>query len=188
MTVTLAPPPPPPVPIPPGWEGLLDQGEVILWQGQPSGRVRFGFAEIGAAIFGLFFAGFALFWMIMASMAGGFFWMFGLIHFSVGIGIIFAGPLGGAWVRRHSYYTLTNQRAFIAKDMPFVGRRLASYPIGPTSEVLFEEERDGAASLYFARAERRNRRSNGRRKIGFEQISEGRKVLGLMRGLQRQGQ
>ena len=72
--------------------------------------------------------------------------------------------------------------------MPFVGRRLASYPIGPTSEVLFEEERDGAASLYFARAERRNRRSNGRRKIGFEQISEGRKVLGLMRGLQRQGQ
>lgn len=188
MTVTLEQPPPPPAPIPPGWEGLLDPGEVILWQGQPSARLRFGFAEIGAVIFGLFFAGFALFWMIMAAMAGGFFWMFGLIHFSVGIGIIIGGPLGGAWVRRHSYYTLTNQRAFVAKDFPYVGRRLASYPIGPATEVLFEEASDGAASLYFATAERRNRRSNGRRKIGFEMISEGRKVLGLMRGLQRPGE
>ena len=62
---------------PAGWEGILDTGETILWQGRPDGKIVLRPANTATFVFGLAFAGFALFWMIMASTAGGFFWAFG---------------------------------------------------------------------------------------------------------------
>lgn len=55
-----------------GWEGILADGEEILWQGRPSINMSNNSRRIPAMIFGLFFAGFALFWMVLASQAGGF--------------------------------------------------------------------------------------------------------------------
>ena len=72
-----------------GWDGILDDDEAIVWQGRPDGKVVFRPGNIIGFLFGLAFAIFALFWMILAASAGGFFWAFGLIHFSVGIGISF---------------------------------------------------------------------------------------------------
>lgn len=179
------PPPPPPAPVPAGWEGILDTGEAILWQGAPDGRIRFQLRQIPAALFGLLFSGFALFWMVMAAQAGGFFWMFGLIHFVAGLAVMGGDPLGGAYRRRHTHYTLTSRRAFIASRLPWRGRQLQSYPITGTTPLTFEEETDGLSTIYFATADRLNRNGRAPKHIGFELIPEGRRILSLMRGLQR---
>jgi len=88
--------------IPTGWGDILDPGETILWQGRPDGAMVLKLSNIVMLVFGLFFAGFALFWMVLAASAGGVFWMFGLIHFSVGIGIAFGALFWSAYRRRHS--------------------------------------------------------------------------------------
>ena len=154
------------------------------WQGRPDGRLVVAPTDMLSGAFGFFFAGFALFWMIAASQAGGFFWMFGLLHFAVGIGVMVGGPVRSMFMRRRSWYTLTNRRAIIASDLPLVGRRLESYTItshtpltlvehGAVSSVIFSEKRGWGRSAYRTTP------------IGFERIAEGRDVLGLMQQLQK---
>jgi hypothetical protein len=178
------PPPPPPAPVPAGWEGILEPGETILWQGQPDGRIAFRPVYIFPGLFGLAFSGFALFWMLMAAQSGGFFWMFGLLHFAAGIGVMLGGPVGGAWKRRRSFYTLTSRRAIIAGTSYFGTKSLNSYPITAATALEFED--NGALStVTFHREHWRDSDGDSRsRDIGFEQIEDGRKVLALMRHVQ----
>ncbi len=167
---------------PTGWGDILDPGETILWQGRPDGAVVLKLSNIAMLVFGLFFAGFALFWMVLAARAGGMFWMFGLIHFSVGIGIAFGALFWSAYRRRHSWYTLSNRRAFIATDLPLRGKRLKSWPITPVSML---ELVDGAlGSVHFAQATKRGKNRSYRVKVGFERIADGSRVYRLMRNIQ----
>jgi hypothetical protein len=177
-----------------GWEGILEPGERILWQGRPDAKFYLSGAHVFSGLFGLFFAGFALFWMVLASSAGGFFWMFGLLHFCVGLGIMLAGPLGGAFVRRRTWYTLTDHRAFIATDLPWRGRALADYPITPETRITFHD--GDLPSIHFAMRggpvisknvamQRRKMRRTYTSPIGFDRIPDGRHVLSLIRQAQR---
>ena len=169
---------------PPGWEGLLDEGENILWQGRPDKALHIKPRAVGGAIFGLFFAGFALFWMVMASQAGGVFWMFGLLHFAIGLSIVFGALFYPSWKRRHTWYTLTNRRAFIAEDVPFRQRSLKSYPI--TQDTPIELRGEEFATLIFARETKRdNDGDTTSTEIGFERIAEGKRVFQLIRDIQR---
>jgi len=166
------------------WDGILDPDEHILWQGQPDARFRFGLTDLIMGLFGLAFAGFALFWMIMASRAGGFFWMFGQIHFAVGLGIAVGKPVGSWWMRRHSFYSLSNKRAFIASDFPVRGRQLRTWEIGPESPVQLID--GDPQTVNFATELRRTAKGGTiTRTIGFEGIHDGRKVIGLIRAIQR---
>lgn len=165
-----------------GWEGILDEGENILWQGRPDAAVVLTVTNVGVFLFGLAFAGFALFWMIMASQAGGGFWMFGLIHFFAGLGISFGAMFWNAWRRKHTWYTLTDRRAFIATDIPFKGRKLASYPI--TSDTVIEYKAGGLATLHFAREMRQGNKRNYHVPVGFERVADGDVVYRLMRDIQ----
>lgn len=166
-----------------GWDGILDPDERILWQGRPDGAVRWKFGHIASFIFGLFFAGFALFWMIMASRAGGGFWMFGLIHFSAGIAIAVGPPFWSAFRRRHTWYTLTDRRAFIATDLPLRGKKLTSYPIGEST--VLDYDRDEPATIHFAHETVRTKNGSRRHRIGFERIGGGADVYDLFRQVQR---
>ncbi|MFN3207829.1 MAG: aspartate carbamoyltransferase catalytic subunit [Roseovarius sp.] len=163
------------------WDGILDPGERVLWQGRPDARVTVGIAAVGSMVFGLIFAGFALVWMILASQAGGFFWMFGLIHFSVGLGLAFGGILWEPWKRRHTWYTLTDRRAFIAQDLPLRGRTLKSYPI--TDQTRLELQGD-PGSVMFDHEMRRRKNGHYRVDIGFERIAEADEVMRLIRQVQ----
>ena len=169
--------------IPSGWEGILDPGEKILWQGGPDPSIVLSPGSVATFLFGLAFAGFALFWMIMASLGGGFFWMFGLLHFGVGVSIASGGIVWPAWRRRHSWYTLTDKRAFIATDMPITGRKLKSYPI--TTETVLEFDARDPASIYFHSDYKRTKNGSREVRIGFERIAEGKHVYDLMRSVQR---
>lgn len=170
-------------PVAAGWEGILDPGEVILWQGRPDRALHIGFTHVLMFFFGLVFAGFALFWMAMASAAAGLFWMFGLIHFSVGVAIMVGGPLVSLYKRRHCYYTLTDRRAFVASDSPLLGRSLQSYPIVAQSPVSLDEGR--LSDVYFATRQVRVKNGSRTVSIGFERIENGRQVLSLIRQVQR---
>lgn len=167
-----------------GWESILDDGEKILWQGRPDGAIHFKVSNIMTFLFGLAFAGFAVFWMAMAASAGGGFWMFGLIHFAVGISISFGSIFWGAYKRRHTWYSLTDRRAFIAVDLPIRGRNLKSYPINQGTALEYQQ--GPLSTIHFSEETRRG--SKGRRynvKIGFEHIGEGDKVYRLMRDASR---
>ena len=166
----------------PGWENILDTGETILWQGRPDGGIVLRSRNILTLIFGLFFAGFAVFWMIMAAQGGGGFWMFGLIHFSVGVGIAFSAIGWGAFLRRRSWYTLTDRRAFVATDLPLVGKRLKSYPI--TEETVLELVDGDLATVNFASITKRSKNGTRTVPIGFERIPDGRGVYRMMRDIQ----
>ncbi|WP_428544286.1 aspartate carbamoyltransferase catalytic subunit [Profundibacter sp.] len=169
--------------IPTGWEGIFEQDEKIVWQGVPDGSVHIGARQIPKMAFGALFAGFALFWMIGAAATGGSFWMFGLLHFTIGILLALSPVFWGPYRRRHTWYTLTNKHAFIATDLPLLGRKLKSYPI--TGDMPLELEKTDMPTVYFAEEWKRRKNGSYRHKIGFERVPDGLKVYGLLRDLQR---
>jgi len=166
-----------------GWEGILDADETILWQGRPDGGIAIGASQVGGLLFGLAFAGFALFWMIMASQAGGFFWMFGLIHFCVGLGIIAGPTLWPAYRRRKTWYTLTDKRAFIASINMLGQKSLKSYPI--TKETPIEYVSGAFDTINFASEQRRGKNRTYTVPVGFERLQDGPAVTQLIREIQK---
>lgn len=166
-----------------GWDGILDVDEAIVWQGRPDPRLVLRPKHIFTFVFGLFFSGFALVWMILAASAGGFFWAFGLIHFTAGIGVMLGPILGPPWRRRHTWYTLTDKRAFVASDLPFRGRKLTAYEIGPDTAITLTEAGE-LETVHFAHRWIQTRKGSRRHDVGFERIAEGRVVMALMRKIQ----
>jgi len=170
--------------VPAGWEGILDDGEHILWQGRPDPGFHMDLSKLPVALFGLAFAGFALFWMVMAAQAGGVFWMFGLIHFSVGLALAFGAVGWGNVKRRGTWYTLTDRRAFIATNLPGKGKRLDSYAITPDTRLSLRDGNPG--SVMFSREERRGNKGRAFSvDIGFERIAEAAEAYEILRTIQR---
>lgn len=165
------------------WNDILSRDEQILWQGRPDQGFHLGLGNLFGAAFGIFFAGFALFWMVMASQAGGIFWMFGLLHFSVGAGLVLFSIFGDTYRRRHTWYTLTTQRAFIATALPLLGRKLKSYPI--STDLPLEYVNGPPDSLHFASETRRTKNGTRAVPIGFMRIDDGKKVYAMVRDIQK---
>jgi hypothetical protein len=166
-----------------GWDGILDPDEGILWQGRPQPGMSLRPGDYFMIAFGVFFAGFALIWMVLALQAGGFFWMFGVLHFSVGAGLVLWPLLGRPYVRSRTWYTLTNKRAFIASDVPIKGKSLNSYAITADTTLGLQDEQPG--TIWFATERRRNQRGTQEHRIGFERIENMRDVYALFRKIPR---
>ncbi|MFE3837367.1 hypothetical protein [Pseudogemmobacter sonorensis] len=139
--------------IPAGWEGILDPGERILWQGRPEAGFDWSALISTRTPFGLAFAGFAIFWMSMTRITGGaavspffmgvLFPLFGLPFLFAGLNIAFGKPLRDFLRQRGSHYTLTNRHAFIATDI--LGKRtLSRHPIGAGFRPALEEGDPGS--------------------------------------------
>jgi hypothetical protein len=169
---------------PPGWEGILEAGEEVLWQGRPDGTLSVHLSDAVQGFFGFVFTGFALFWIFLAASSGGFFWVFGLIPLGVGLGMSIGGPLWRAYRLRHTWYTLTTQRAFIATDNPVSGRNLMAYPVTPESPLKLVEANPG--SVHFAETTRRNKNGTFTVPVGFERIHDARDVFAQMRAIQKE--
>lgn len=167
-----------------GWEGIFEEGEHIVWQGRPDGRIAIRAGNIAGVLFGLFFTGIAVFWMTMAFSAGGFAWMYGLLQFAIGVGIVVGAIYGGAYKRQRTWYTLTNRNAYIAVNMPVIGKRLKTYAI--TSDSVLELDDRQPASVTFASQMRRTQNGTREIRIGFERIPDGRAVYGLLRDIRKE--
>ncbi|MGR3436696.1 MAG: hypothetical protein ACU0CO_17710 [Shimia sp.] len=184
----------PPTPDP--WDGLLDPGERVLWQGQPDGRWAFE-GQMGCAVpFGLFFAGFSVVWMGLAAQAPFPFWLFGLPFFAIGVGLVATSLFGSTWMRRRTTYTITDRRVLIGEDgrlppalarlgLPSAGRSLTSVRIEPDFPIALSE-RGHLADITVGRSTARD--ADGDRTttdVALRRIEDGREVFALLRAVQR---
>lgn len=102
----------------------LSPDETIEWCGQPSQKSKrpgYNF------FFGAFYAGFALFWAIMAAQASVGFALFALPFFLVGLYVMFGQSTKK--LRSNTYYAVTNERCIIIsndKEMSFCDYRYSS--------------------------------------------------------------
>jgi hypothetical protein len=193
---------------PDGWEGILETGEDILWQGAPEGGVDFTGVWSVQTLFALFFTAFSLFWITMAYTITGqmndgvgrvintVFPLFGLPFLLVGLHLLVGRFWADARRRRNSYYTLTNRAAYIGVQTG--GKRsLDRYAIGPDTRLTLEDGDLG--SIWFAsRVNVRPRhapsmhRSRSRiggatqttESIGFERLCNAREIYAMMRKVQ----
>ncbi|MEJ6392789.1 aspartate carbamoyltransferase catalytic subunit [Gymnodinialimonas sp. 2305UL16-5] len=166
------------------WDGILEPDETIIWQGQPEAHIRWHDAMTPLAAFGAVFAGFALFWMIMASTIMGtgpgfpftLFPLFGLPFLLGGLHMMIGHVFYDAYARSKTWYTLTDRTAFIAANV-FGRKTLRSYPI---RDMPFLDLEDGAPGSVLFADDRRNA-SHSPRRVGFRAISEARGVYGMIR-------
>lgn len=173
----------------PGWTGIFEDGESILWQGRPGGRPRLTLPALKRAVPGVMLTLFALVWVGAAMGAPGLFWLFGLPFLAAGLWQMLRPVLEPALSARFSHYTLTDRRAFIARDLPLVGRDLHSWRITPDNRIDLIGGDDGAAGTVLFADGRLGGHAipgpGGVGRVGFTDIDDARKVWELMRDIQQ---
>jgi len=161
------------------WEDYLDSGEKLLWQGAPGTGFRFTVMGLLLSVFGVFFLGFAVFWIYLTANLGD-----GLVFSILGVPFLLVGLwlVAGHWFldvyrRKHARYALTNKRALIARTS--FGRRMESYPIDASSDIQLVS---GALdTVYFAQNIFRGKNGTTTVNIGFRYIPDGQVVFNLLR-------
>jgi hypothetical protein len=100
----------------------LSSGENLLWSGQPNPSVIFHKEDAFLIPFSLLWGGFAIFWEAAASgMVGlarrdhapGFFLLWGIPFVLIGQYLIWGRFLYAAWLKKSTYYGVTNRRVII---------------------------------------------------------------------------
>lgn len=145
--------------IPAGWEGILDDDESILWQGRPGGGVLWSDLLKFETFFGLFFAGFAVFWIYGAATMGRsvgtsgaglipmLFPLFGIPFVVVGLHMVVGRLFWDAYLRGQTWYTLSDKAAYIATET--LGKRaLKRYPFEDMVPPSLDDGQPG--SVWFA--------------------------------------
>lgn len=181
---------------PAGWDGILAEGETILWQGRPAGGIVWADLLSPETAIGMIFTLFSSFWL------SGVYWM--TDGFSTGGPVVFLFPLVGgvflciglfllvgrlfweAYLRGVTWYTLTNKAAYVATAR-FGKRRLKRYDAADMTSPSLDDAQPG--SVWFAREIRSHTtRPKGRMrrtrhqtvKIGFRRIPDARRVYRLL--------
>lgn len=172
-----------------GWDDLLDPGESILWQGRPERGFALSPVRPIQMAMGVFFMLFSLFWITMAEgITGGmrgagdaiqWFPKFGWFFFAIGAWNAGLYLLWAHVVRQRTVYSLSDRRAFIATNLPVLGRKLKSYPLDDGSPVELDDGAPG--SVWFASRRVQTKNGSSTQRIGFERIRDARKVYQLIR-------
>lgn len=90
----------------------LHPDETLLWVGQPYTTRKFHANPI-TVVFMLFWFGFAVFWTVAASSAGGFFGLFGIPFLLIGGYMLYMLFIGQRKQLRSTVYAITDSRALI---------------------------------------------------------------------------
>ncbi len=179
------------------WEGILAEGETILWQGRPAAGIFWGDLIGPQTLMGVFFTGFSVFWITMATVMsrgtddviGMVFPLFGLPFVAVGLYLLVGHVLWDAHSRARTWYTLTDRAAYIA-TATLGRRRLKRYGLDEMTRLDLDDTQPG--SVWFAQTIQIHTSTdnegmpNGRRPritqvpIGFRRIDEARQVYRLL--------
>lgn len=104
-----------------GLDSRLMPGERILWRGTPVQGLLFTGRDAFLIPFSALWLAFAVFWLVNVIRSGTplFFCLWGAMF--VGIGLFFAvGRFAiDAWLRRRTFYAVTEQRVLILRSAPF---------------------------------------------------------------------
>ena len=190
------------------WDGILEPGERILWQGRPDASVVWADLLAAQTLFGLFVTVFALFWIgAAAAMTGSIGWsdswfdligmvfpLFGVPFVGVGLYMVVGRLFHDAFRRGRTWYTLSDQAAYVATDM--LGKRaLRRHDIDRMDRLELDDSRPG--SVWFGQ-DRQLRHVHFRARdgfpgrthsyvhlapVGFERIADARAVYGMIRDL-----
>ena len=144
--------------------GELAGDEKLVWVGQPlPGRMTM--AAIPISIFGIFFTGFAIVWMVMAlaiagggmvavtgrpafGLGGGVFALFGLPFLAVGLGML-TSPIWAGRRALRTCYALTDRRVIVWNPGWFGGVQVRSYRPQELGSITRNQRGDGSGDLIF---------------------------------------
>lgn len=134
--------------------GYLDPGERVLWAGQPRQGVYLRSSDLIAIPFSMLWGGFAIFWEVMAlssshskGRAPIIFPIFGIPFVVIGLYMMVGRFFVEAWMRRRTWYGITDRRAMIITVGGNGG--LKSFDLRTIGEVDFNMHSDGTGSLVF---------------------------------------
>lgn len=181
------------------WGGILREDERILWQGRPDGGLRITPRLLPLSLFGVLFMTFAIFWIKMARISSEgvegierYLPLFGVPFLLLGFWFAIGVHIWIVYLRRHSFYTLTDQRGFIGYDLPLLGRKLESLPVEP--DMIAIVERGALADVVFSTrivqgwsAERQDFRGSTmarRVPVAFEAVRDWRLLLAALNQVQ----
>jgi len=136
----------------------LVDGEKVLWSGKPVVAMVAGQSQGYTKLYGLFFVGFAVFWMLMASgMVNGntkptpaplsFFPLFGLPFLGVGLYIAFGPNYVASQRLKNTFYVLTNRRAVVVTEGSV--RTVKAYDLSSMTGVEKQTRPDGCGAIVF---------------------------------------
>ncbi len=137
----------------------LDRDEKLLWVGAPRKGVIFRKADIFLIPFSILWCGFAVFWVIMASMTGGFFGLFGIPFVLVGLLLVFGRFIIDAKQREHTVYGITTGRIIIKSGV--VRKTITSLDIRTLTNIEVREKGDGSGTIYLGMRNAVNRIPEG---------------------------
>ena len=166
-----------------GWEEIFEPGEVLLWQGRPDPSFVWQKRHILPVILGLGVACLGVLWIFFTPLGDGYTVIMGVVLLLLAAFLAIAPPVMAAMVRKASWYSLSNKRAYIAMHRPNLGRKLAAYPIDPDFEIKFDAKTP--ATITFAIAVRQTGSVSDPVAISFDLIEDGQKVYDLMCEIQR---
>ncbi len=130
----------------------LHPNEEILWAGRPTSNSLSGKARF-SALSSVFFIGFAIFWMAMASMAGGPFFLFGIPFLIVGVIQFYKTTFAQKNGLKTSIYVVTETRALIIVTQPRTGTNCKEYVFSNLPSVTLENVQNDIGTIRFEAVE-----------------------------------
>ena len=166
---------------PPGWENFLTAGETILWQGRPNPGVILRGTSLIMIVAGAIFLLFpAIILLASEDTISGHSAVVAFPFVAFGLTAVFVVPQFGAYLRRNSWYALTDRRAVIAARL-FRQRSLDSYTVEQWTHLVLKNTRP--PSVHFRSEQTRTGNSTRYRNIGFHYIEEAEHVHTMMQRL-----
>lgn len=133
-------------------EEELRHDEQLLWTGRPRAGIRFHAADVLLIPLSLLWAGFVVYWQLMALTVG--WWLLALFSALWGIPFVLMGlylTVGrfvlSALRRRRTQYALTDRRVIMVRTGRT--RRITSVILPNFPNVSLEEKRDGSGTITF---------------------------------------
>jgi len=124
--------------------------EVVLWNSQPNASKIFTKYDIFFVPFSILWFGFAIFWVIGASKAGGFLGAFGIPFLFLGAYMSVGRFFVKKQTKSHLYYIITNKRVICINTNKYgeIRRMVASSLTSiPTESISYRN--DGTGSIIF---------------------------------------
>lgn len=125
----------------------LHPDEELLWTGKPCASRPFR-PNAFVCIFAIFWLGFAVFWTVCASAAGGFFGLFGLPFIAFGCFFAYTAFFGNRKRMAQTVYAVTNKRALILSQN-HRGTNCTEYVFSKLSNISMDEVQGTTGTINF---------------------------------------